>query len=120
MKFPEFQLNVFFLRLNCRTILPLVLAQLLIQFQAPLNVTHLTTPSSNTTVTTPSVPDVFLTTTLHFLQGHDSNETDDNADRVRRSIADGKHSVGQNHLKTDDYRDDGKLRNYHQLCALIE
>lgn len=99
-----------------KSILPLVLAQLLIQFQAPLNTTHLTTPSTDT-VSTPPVPDVFLTTTLHFLQDHDSNDT--NVDRIRRSIADGKHSIGQNHLKPQDYGDDdysvGRDEGYDDL-----
>ncbi|XP_065077152.1 ATP-binding cassette sub-family C member 4 [Ochlerotatus camptorhynchus] len=97
-----------FLFVFIKSILPLVLAQLLIQFQTPMNATHVSTPSSNTTMTSP-MSDVFLTTTLHFLDQEDMDshsETGEVDRRVRRSIADSKTSFGLNHFNTDDYRDD--------------
>lgn len=87
-----------FLFVLIKSVLPLVLAQLLIQFQTPTNVTHIAVPNYASTTSSP-VPDVFLTTVN--LQ---SNESD--VERVRRSIADGKQSIGQNHLKTGDSRED--------------
>ncbi|XP_062556045.1 ATP-binding cassette sub-family C member 4 isoform X2 [Armigeres subalbatus] len=69
-----------------------------------MNITHMAVQDSSVATTLSPVPDVFITTTAHFLQDLDSNQS--YVDRVRRSIADGKQSAGQNHLKTGDYRDD--------------
>ncbi|XP_055638062.1 ATP-binding cassette sub-family C member 4-like [Toxorhynchites rutilus septentrionalis] len=86
-----------FMFIFIKSILPIVLAQLLIQFQAPSNTTHI--------VTTPiAPPDVLLTTTLHFLRDQDENNTE--WSRERRSIDSKTNALNLNHLNDNNYRDE--------------
>ncbi|XP_053697137.1 ATP-binding cassette subfamily C member 4 [Sabethes cyaneus] len=86
-----------------KSILPVVLAQLLIQFQAPTNSTDSGGLINRTTTVPPQTPDVFLTTTLHFLLDTNQNETE--LDRMRRSIDGSKNSLN-NRVTSDDFRDE--------------
>ncbi|XP_058822715.1 ATP-binding cassette sub-family C member 4-like [Topomyia yanbarensis] len=90
-----------FLFVLVKSILPVVLAQLLIQFQTPNNSTNGGGGLINSTT---APPDVFLATTLHFLHDLDKNETE--LERTRRSVDDSKSSSNRNHLNRDDYSDD--------------
>ncbi|XP_058447071.1 ATP-binding cassette sub-family C member 4 isoform X2 [Malaya genurostris] len=86
-----------------KSILPVVLAQLLIKFQMPTNSTDAGGLINSTTVP-PQITDVFLATTLHFLHDLDQNGTE--LERARRSIDNSKHNSNPNHFNSDDYRDD--------------
>ncbi|XP_055606093.1 ATP-binding cassette sub-family C member 4-like [Uranotaenia lowii] len=94
-----------FLFVLIKTILPLVLAQLLVQFQAPMNTTHVSVSDISST---PSIADPFLATTLAFLHDleEDHNATDSEGDRLRRSIDDNRNVLNLPDRDSDAKRDD--------------
>ncbi|XP_001843089.2 probable multidrug resistance-associated protein lethal(2)03659 [Culex quinquefasciatus] len=97
-----------FLFVLIKSILPLVLAQLLIQFQLPVspNATHVAALAFNGTAPSTELPDVLLTT-INFLNELDDEHNETVVDRVRRSIESGK----RNQLEKNDWRDDADYSN---------